>query len=126
MNFIHVGPQFAVKDVGAAIEFYREVMGFTIDHQKGSPPSYAVVNSGEVYIHLCRQEAVPYPIGPGCCFICVSDVDLLWAQVSQSRGVTILQPLEQNDFGTGILFKGFVIQDPDRNTLRVNQPLIVA
>ena len=118
MQFTHVGPQFVVRDVNASIDFYKNVLGFKVDYKNGSPVAYAVVYRDEVYIHLCLQETQKFKIGPGCCFICVSNVDKLWDKVQSSR-VEIIQSLKK--YGNEVLIKGFTINDLDKNVLRIGQ-----
>lgn len=122
MQFTHVAPQFVVKDVNASINFYKNVLGFEVDYENGSPVAYAVVYSGEVYIHLCLQETQKFKIGHGCCYICVSNVDKLWDRV-QSSQAEIIQPLKKNDYGHDTFLKDFTIKDPDENVLRIGQPV---
>ncbi len=120
IRFNHSGFQFAVKDVPAAVDFYKEIPGFEIDYENGNPVEYTVVYRDEVYIHLCLQKNQPYKIGPGCGFISVSGVEDLWKHVSSS-GTDIVQPLTDKDYGHSVLFRVFTIKDPDGNVLRIGK-----
>ena len=122
INFTHVGPQFVVQDVNVSIDFYKNVLGFGVDYEQGSPVEYAVVYSGEVYIHLCLQKNQQFKIGPGCCFICVSNIDKLWEDV-KGRQVEVIQFLQENDYGHNVVFRDFVIKDLDENILRIGQQI---
>jgi predicted enzyme related to lactoylglutathione lyase len=121
-QFTHAGLQFAVKDVPAAMDFYRQVLGFEVDYADGQPAHYAVVYRDNVFIHLCYAASQPFDLGPGCGFVVVSGLDSLWDRV-QSRDADVVQPLRDYDYGHGVLFRGFVIRDPDRNVLRIGELL---
>ena len=122
IDFTGVGPQFVVQDVNASINFYKKVLGFEVDYEKGSPVEYAVVYSGDVYIHLCLQKNQKYKIGPGCCFICASNIENLWEEVKVSQ-TEVVQILQKNDYGQEVVFNDFIIKDLDGNTLRIGQEL---
>lgn len=122
IRFNHVAPQFVVKEVVESIDFYKKVLGFEIDYKNGSPLNYAVVYKNEVYIHLCLQKTRRYKLGPGCCFISISNVEKLWDQVCLNQ-VDIVQPLKVNNYSKGVVFKDFIIKDPDDNILRIGKPV---
>jgi len=120
--FNHVGPHFLIQDVSRSIEFYARILGFHLEYVAGSPPLYAVVFRDDVYIHLSKTGALGFPSGPGCAFIAVSGVDSLWQRVAAAKP-EIVEPLADQDYGHGVLFRVFTIRDPDGNVLRIGQPL---
>ncbi|HJO92577.1 MAG TPA: glyoxalase superfamily protein [Victivallales bacterium] len=122
IRFNHIAPHFVVKDVEASISFYKNLLGFEVDYEKGSPIAYAVVCRDEVYIHLCLQKTQNFKIGPGCCFISVSNVNSLWNRVNSYK-INIIEPLKENDYGYGACFKDFKIKDADNNVLRIGEPI---
>jgi len=120
--FNHLGPHFLIQDVSRSIEFYARILGFHLEYVHGSPPTYAVVFRDDVYIHLSRTGAFGYPSGPGCAFISVSGVEALWQRVAAAKP-DVVEPLDDRDYGHGVLFRAFTIRDPDDNVLRIGQPL---
>jgi len=120
IHFDHVGPHFLVADVSAAAEFYSTSLGFEVDYVDGSPPHYAVVCRDEVYLHLSLQGPKGFPEGPGCAFVAVTEVELLWARIS-STATEVVEPLADRDYDQGVRFRVFTIRDPDRNVLRIGE-----
>lgn len=95
-----VSPEFAVPDVVAAAEFYRDKLGFKIHGYFLNPPVYAMVGRDGVEIHFGKSDAgaaAPSPNhlrrkGLGLdAYIWVNDLDSLHAEL-QSRGVKITEP----------------------------------
>jgi catechol 2,3-dioxygenase-like lactoylglutathione lyase family enzyme len=79
----------AVRDVGAAVEFYTTKLGFWSPFMEGDPPAFAGVNLGDVQIFL--QRGTPSPDGCSVYFV-VGDADELCA-FHRSNGVAIaLEP----------------------------------
>jgi catechol 2,3-dioxygenase-like lactoylglutathione lyase family enzyme len=120
IHFDHAGPQFRVKSVAASVVFYKKVLGFDVDYTSGSPPTYVVVFRDNVYIHLSEDGSRESEIGPGCTFIVVSGVELLWSQI-QVHSVDVVEPLRENDYGQGVKVMEFSFRDPDRNILRLGE-----
>jgi catechol 2,3-dioxygenase-like lactoylglutathione lyase family enzyme len=85
-----------VPDVAATVAFYRDVLGFNLDFDYGSPPKHARVSSGDPTSSATariRFELDPAPqSGPRSCFLYVyvgrALDDLCGAY--QSRGVEIV------------------------------------
>jgi predicted enzyme related to lactoylglutathione lyase len=123
VRFNHMGPQFAVEDVGTAVGFYAAVLGFGLDYLDGEPPDYAVVFRDEVYIHLSHPEPPAFIPGGGRAFVAVSGVDEVWERARSEAPNSIVQPLEDLDYGQQVRFKVFAISDPAGNTLRIGEPL---
>ena len=123
VHFNHIGPQFAVEDVEKAVGFYAAALGFGLDFIDGDPPHYAVVFRDEVYIHLSHQESQSVQPGGGRAFVAVSGVDEVWERARSEAPTSIVQPLEDLDYGQQVRFKVFAISDPAGNTLRIGEPL---
>jgi catechol 2,3-dioxygenase-like lactoylglutathione lyase family enzyme len=122
-RFEHVGPHFAVRDVTRAKSFYERVLGFGLEYLDGEPPEYAVVFRDEVYIHLSVSNHRSFSPGGGRAFIAVSGVEHLWERVRSEADESICESLEERDYGHGVRFRGFAIQDIDGNILRIGEPL---
>src|SRR5215467_9806091 len=96
--FRSICPQFAVPDVVAAAEYYRDVLGFQILGYFLDPPIYAIVGRDSVKIHFGKLDegAAPAPNirrreGSIDAYIWITDLDPLHAEL-QRRGAKIVQP----------------------------------
>lgn len=96
-------PVLAVRNVRQAAEYYRDVLGFTLDPKEGVfEPSadepggvYAIVKRSGAWIHFqIRREELPRRSrGSFECdvYLYVEGLDALYAELQQ-RGAVILQP----------------------------------
>ena len=88
----------AVPDVTAAAEYYRDVLGFSIRLIWGEPPSYAIVDRGDISINFILTDSATGEDGDkGGAYIIVDDVDALHAELVD-RGVTVWGPPEDRDY----------------------------
>jgi uncharacterized glyoxalase superfamily protein PhnB len=123
-------PALPVRNVGAAVAYYRERFGFDAPHETGD---FAVVVRDDAVLHLwgatdedwrSREDLDRQPIcsgaesflaGTASCRIEVSDVEALFAEL-QSAGVlhdVSLAGVNATDFGT----REFAALDSDGNLL---------
>ncbi len=60
-RLIEAAPSFAVADVFASAEYYRDVLGFRFDQFYGNPPSFVILTRDAVRIMLKQvaPEALP-------------------------------------------------------------------
>jgi len=118
-----------VKDAGAAVDFYRDRLGFGVLHHDGG---FAVLQRDEAVVHLwqasdetwrerdplerpVRSGAEPFIAGTASCRIQVDGVDDLYDELRQSD---VLHPASKDgvsdtDFGT----REFASMDMDGNLL---------
>src|SRR5215467_6801883 len=98
--FRSICPQFAVPDVIAAAEYYRDVLGFQILGYFYEPPVYSIVRRDAVEIHLGKADAnadaaaapnTPHREDSIDAYIWVDAVDALFAEL-KSRGAKIVEP----------------------------------
>jgi catechol 2,3-dioxygenase-like lactoylglutathione lyase family enzyme len=122
IRYNHAAPQFVVRDVAKSIDYYTEILGFSVDYLSGSPPGYVVIVRDEVYIHLCIQEVQDFRIGPGCAFVSVDNVDEIWKNI-QDKDVDIIMPLAHQDYGFAVHFRVFTMYDLDKNVLRIGEKI---
>ena len=102
-----------VRDVAATVAFYKDVLGFNLDFDYGSPPKHARVSSGESTSPATariRFELEPTPqSGPRSCSLYVYVAraldDLCGAY--KSRGVEIVSPPRDRPWG----LRDFQIRD---------------
>ena len=123
-------PALPVRDVGAAVAYYRDRFGFEARHETGD---FAVLARDDAVLHLwgatdddwrSRDDLDRHPIcsgaesflaGTASCRIEVSDVDALFAEL-QSAGVlhdVSRAGVTATDFGT----REFATLDSDGNLL---------
>lgn len=103
---------FTVRDVGASLAFYRERLGFSVQFQMGEPPSYAIIESGPVSLHLMPAAQAAAALGLSSIYVYVRDVDALHRDYV-ARGCAIEVPPE--DFFYGM--REMSLRDPDGNRI---------
>lgn len=92
-----IAPHFAVDDVVATAEYYRDVLGFEILSYFLDPPVFAMVTRDAMEIHLGQQDgdqaALPnstYRKGGLDAYIWVSNVAALARELTE-RGAEIIE-----------------------------------
>jgi hypothetical protein len=93
-----IAPQFAVPDVIAAAEYYRDILGFCILGYFGQPPVFSIVARDNVEIQLGKVDANAGPAQNSVqredgldAYVWVTDVDSLCAEL-KARGAKIVEP----------------------------------
>jgi catechol 2,3-dioxygenase-like lactoylglutathione lyase family enzyme len=123
-----VSPLFIVKDVPAALAFYRDRLGFEITFQGPEPGDifFGIVQRGRAMIMFKAIGVDPVPngtrdIGQGIArwdaYVYVPDPDALAAEFA-SRGITFSEPLANTDDG----LRGFELKDADNYVLFFGRP----
>jgi catechol 2,3-dioxygenase-like lactoylglutathione lyase family enzyme len=123
-----IAPFFIVRDVPAAMAFYRDRLGFEITFQGPSDDDifFGIVQRGGAMIILKDVGVEPVPnctrdikkgIARWDAYLHVSDPDALAAEFS-SRNVAFLQSLKNDDDG----LRGFEVQDADGYVLFFGRP----
>src|SRR5437870_137314 len=114
-----IAPFFIVKNVPAALSFYRDRLGFDITFQGPEPDDifFGIVQRGGAMILFKAVGVDPVPnytrdIKQGIAwwdaFLDVPDPDALAAEFS-ARKIEFFQPLRDTDDG----LRGFALQDAD-------------
>lgn len=103
---------FTVRDVGVSLAFYRERLGFAVQFQMGEPPSYAIIESGPVSLHLMPASQAAAALGLSSIYVYVRHVDGLHRDYV-ARGCAIEVPPE--DFFYGM--REMSLRDPDGNRI---------
>jgi len=107
-----IAPTLPVSDVGKAVEFYRDKLGFEVGFS--NLPVFAMVGRGSVEIGL-QQASEPRPAGTGSCYIWVDDIRAIYEELS-AKGL---------DFEDDIAFQeeyqktDFVLYNPDGNHIGI-------
>jgi catechol 2,3-dioxygenase-like lactoylglutathione lyase family enzyme len=123
-----IAPFFIVKDVPAALSFYRDRLGFDITFQGPDPDDifFGIVRRGAAMIMLKAVGVDPVPnytrdVKQGWArwdaYLNVPDPDALAAEFS-SRNVEFSQPLKDDDDG----LRGFAVKDADGYVLFFGRP----
>ena len=109
-NHWRASPILGVRNVRQAAEYYRDVLGFTLDPDEGVfQPSadepggvYAIVKRAEVWIHFQIRRDEPPPrtrqVFERDVYLYVSDLDALYADL-QRRGAAIVEPPRAMPYG---------------------------
>lgn len=121
-RFNHLNPQFLVSDLEAAAAFYQDKLGFDVEFTLGEPPFFAAVIRSGIIIYL-KQVGQPEPSRRFKAegkhydvYIFTDDAEALHREYAEN-GVTILEPLENTDYGT----TEFLIEDNDGYLIRFGQ-----
>ena len=124
-----IAPFFIVKNVPAALEFYRDRFGFDITFQGPSEDDifFGIVERGAAMIMMKAIGVDPVPnytrdikqgIARWDAYLYVPDPDALAAEFSL-RNVEFFTPLNDNDDG----LRGFEVKDADGYLLYFGRPL---
>ena len=123
-----IAPFFIVRNVPAALAFYRDRLGFDITFQGPSPDDifFGIVQRGAAMIMLKDVGVDPLPnyqrdVKKGWArwdaYLNVPDPDALVAEFS-SRSVEFFRPLQDDDDG----LRGFELKDTDGYVLFFGHP----
>ena len=123
-----IAPFFIVKNVPAALRFYRDCLGFDITFQGPSENDifFGIVQRGAAMIMLKDIGVDPVPnytrdikkgIARWDAYLLVLDPDALAAEFSL-RNVDFFQPLKDDDDG----LRGFEVKDADGYILFFGRP----
>jgi catechol 2,3-dioxygenase-like lactoylglutathione lyase family enzyme len=123
-----IAPLFIVRNVPAALAFYRDRLGFEITFQGPDPGDifFGIVERGGAMIMMKAIDVEPVPnhtrdIGHGIArwdaYLHVPDPDALAAEFA-SLGVEFLTPLGNNSDD----LRGFEIEDADGYVLYFGRP----
>jgi catechol 2,3-dioxygenase-like lactoylglutathione lyase family enzyme len=127
-TFAGIAPFFVVRDVPAALAFYRDRLGFDITFQGPSEDDifFGIVERGAAMIMLKAIGVEPVPnytrdikqgFAPWDAYLYVPDPDALAAEFA-ARGVAFHHALGDNDDD----LRGFEVQDADGYVLYFGRP----
>ena len=103
---------FVVADIAKSTEHYRDVLGFEVAFEYGTPISYVGLCRDEVALHLIAAGQTSRLPGNGGICVFVRDVDAVHAELA-ARGARIPKPPEDYDYG----MRDFDVTDLDGNQL---------
>jgi uncharacterized glyoxalase superfamily protein PhnB len=101
-----------VDDVGVAVEYYRDALGFEAWPWEEDPEQYGYARRDNCYLHFAhyaggRPNSVAAPSDMFDAYVWVDDPDLLHAEVAE-RGADVIQPPVDQDYG----LREFRVRDP--------------
>jgi uncharacterized glyoxalase superfamily protein PhnB len=102
-----------VRDVGAAVAHYRDVLGFQVEFTWADPPSYAGLRLGAACLHLAQSTR---GTASRVCFFCTG-LDALFRQLA-ANGAKITQPITVEPYN----MREFWVADLDGNELIFGEP----
>jgi predicted enzyme related to lactoylglutathione lyase len=118
-----ISPVLLVADLGRAVAFYRDQLGFECEIY-GDPPDFAVARRDAATILLAvagdPDRLVPYwkiVDKMWNAYIRVDDADAVYAEV-QERGA----PIDYTIYDAPHGFREFGVQDPDGHDIAFGQP----
>jgi ankyrin repeat protein/catechol 2,3-dioxygenase-like lactoylglutathione lyase family enzyme len=100
------------NDVPAAVAWYRDVLGFTVNYQQHD---IGVIDRDKARIIIVARTEKH--TGIGSCYIYVHDADALYTEYT-ARGVKIDKPPVSQPWG----LREFLVYDPDGNRISFGQP----
>jgi catechol 2,3-dioxygenase-like lactoylglutathione lyase family enzyme len=103
---------FVVTDIAKSTEYYRDVLGFTVTFEYGTPTFYACLCRDEVALHLLSASQTSRLVGNGGNCVFVRDVGAVYAELA-ARGARIVKPPQNYDYG----MRDFDLIDLDGNQL---------
>lgn len=123
-----IAPLFIVRNVPAALAFYRDRFGFEITFQGPEPDDifFGIVQRGGAMIMMKAVGVTPVPnhtrdvkqgIARWDAYVYVPDPDALAAEFA-ARNVPFFLPLQDNTDG----LRGFEVQDADGYVLYFGRP----
>lgn len=110
-------PILAVTDVGAAVRWWVEAIGFRVGFVYGDPPTHAGVLPADAWtggprVQLTSRSAAD--AGGAMVYVTVSDVDTLAARAI-AAGATVVTPLGDRPWGV----REIELADPHGNRIRL-------
>ncbi|NHK27264.1 VOC family protein [Parvularcula flava] len=114
-KFAKAIPLFAAQDIGAAMRWYEERLGFT---QRFEYPDYGIISRDDIILNfwLCKDRHIAENTSA---YFNVENIDDLYAEFRERSAETRMT--EPKDFDYGM--REFHIWDLDGNLLRLGQPL---
>jgi uncharacterized glyoxalase superfamily protein PhnB len=98
-----------VKDMVAALAYYRDKLGFSVQFAWEDPPRYVCLYRGDAAIHL--NSCAPPAARSEVCIFC-KGVDALHSDIA-GRGGNVTRALQTHPYG----MRDFVVTDPDGHEL---------
>jgi hypothetical protein len=96
-RFERCRPSIEVGDLGAALAFLTDVVGFTASVVEGEPPVFAIIGEDAADIALVEVDEPAWPDGAAC-YVTMSGLDDLIERLAQA-GIPLDVPLTERPWG---------------------------
>lgn len=119
MKYLNLRPISWTIQLKETIEFYRDVLGFTV-HEQNEAWGWASLQKDNIAIMFAKPtEHMPFthPMFTGSFYIETDQVDVLWNNLKDK--VTVVYPLENFDWG----MREFAIKDNNGYIIQFGQEL---
>ena len=114
MKVHSAAPVLRVTDLAAAVRFYRDVLGFTVEFEYDD---YVILEIGHSQVHLATP-AQGKPPGGGTVYVYCDEVDEYFGKIRARGAKPAYEPCAQF-----YLMRDFMINDPDGNQLTFGRAL---
>jgi uncharacterized glyoxalase superfamily protein PhnB len=108
-----LAPVLHVRDLAAALAYYRDKLGFDVTFTWEDPPRYACLCRGDAAVHL---NAYQPPAATSIVCIFCKGIDALYEDLT-TRGANIVRPIADEPYG----MREFVVSDVDGHQLVFGQ-----
>ena len=119
-KIIGIAPQLIVADVARTVDYYINVLGFSLIGQVQNPPVYAMVQRDGFQVHFAKagENDVPASDTSGRTghdfIIWVPEIDAFYEEV-KAKNAGIVQEIVKRSYGS----REFVIEDCDGHLILV-------
>jgi uncharacterized glyoxalase superfamily protein PhnB len=119
-KLIGIAPQLVVSDVKRTVEYYRDVLSFTIIGLVAEPPVYAMVERDGFQVHFAKSDEATIKTNDQFrkishdFIIWVPEIDKFFEEV-KSRNADITEGIVKRTYGS----REFVIRDCDGHKILV-------
>ncbi len=102
-QLLAIAPEFFVADIHAAVAYYRDVLGFTVDRLWGEPPGFCMPRRDGLTVFLAEVDDKTRVRPNGAdgrswdAYVWVRDADALFAEFA-ARGAHVVYPPEDRLF----------------------------
>ena len=117
IRYGRTAPGIPVRDIQAALRFYRDALGMAVTFTNGDPVGFVILERDAAEVHLTlapRHTAGMHNVA----HLMVSDATALHDRLV-THGARIVKGLRDHDFG----LRAFVVADPDGNRIDIAQEL---
>jgi catechol 2,3-dioxygenase-like lactoylglutathione lyase family enzyme len=108
MKVFGASPVLCVANTDAALAFYRDILGFTVDFQY---PDYVGLRLGEAGLHVTTPSHGRLP-GGGAVYVFCEEIDTYFGTIRAHGAMPEREPDDQI-----YAMRDFSIRDPDGNRL---------
>jgi DNA-binding MarR family transcriptional regulator/catechol 2,3-dioxygenase-like lactoylglutathione lyase family enzyme len=110
---------FHVSNLEKALQFYTQILGFTIGFKFGKPETYAGLSWKGVNLHISSSYPYKNNTGHGNLYIFCDETESLYRRLD-AAGVDFYSRISDREYG----MRDFAIKDPDGNQIGFGTSLV--